>query len=521
MLRRFIAAFKSGLRKGADDVSGYLQLFRMLHWIVALCIIGLFITGLSLHAVAQSLFPSLGWSIFSSKLPVWLLPGRVHSYHLFLATIFLPSIITMLWAYCSYEQLRKPAYIVIFGGALVMIVTGLIMLHPSGPSIIHMSARGVHTIFGLIVLPAMLIYHAVLGLRYGWNNLSQMFAVWRHIKLRLLLVYALLIAFSYCLIMNGIPCSRPWNRLTATLLPEVIDSDVDLWELPWDEAEPLTLRLAGGASFNNGRTDVSLKALHDGRELFLLAEWDDPEKDSQCTPWKRTEDGWERQITDANDENVYFEDQFALAFPVHPDRQFQRLGCTYCCHIDSDRVYGSKFPDSMIDVWHWKAARTDPVGQADDKYWTTADLSAEDVRQHGDPNDGGGYSDNVALGGRFPIFLPDGPAAVVDGAILEPLARKYTLTAAEKIKPGDMVPGIIASVAEGDRGHISCQSRYEGGRWQLYMRRKLDTGSPYDIAFSLGKSHSFGCAAFDRSENRHAYNFSVYELLLEEEGTKK
>ena len=85
-----------------------------------------------------------------------------------------------------------------------------------------------------------------------------------------------------------------------------------------------------------------------------------------------------------------------------------------------------------------------------------------------------------------------------------------------------MIPGIVAAAAEGDRGDIRCLSRHADGRWQLYIRRKLDTerklddGCLSDVTFVPGSAHAFGCAAFDNTSKRHAYGLTPYRLVLEE-----
>jgi hypothetical protein len=166
-------------------------------------------------------------------------------------------------------------------------------------------------------------------------------------------------------------------------------------------------------------------------------------------------------------------------------------------------------------VWHWKATRTDPVGQVDDKYWSEVDFEAKDVGRHGDPKTGGGYNKNISDDGTHPTFLPDDPAAVRQGIIPADRTVEYSEEVAAKIPEGTIIPGIVASPFVGDRGDVLCSSRHEDGRWTVYMSRELDTGSEHDMKFDPGQSYRFGCAVFDRCSKRHAYNLLPYRLVLE------
>jgi hypothetical protein len=373
----------------------------------------------------------------------------------------------------------------------------------------------VHDLSGLVVLPAAFLWHAVRGLSASRAKLPATFHPWANMKLAPLAVFPLVAAFTTCAVLDGLPGTPAGRELAAArILP--LGAESNIVDLPFDKAAPLDIELAGGMGFSSGRTQLTLRALHDETDLFVLAQWDDPSEDRQYMPWKRTADGWQRQVTDQQDESVYYEDKFSLIFPMQADWQFDRFGCAAYCHLGGDRAYGYKGSERPVDVWHWKATRTDPVGQVDDKYWSAVDFKSKDVGRHGDPNDGGGYEKNASQDGSHPKFLPDDFANVTQGIIPTEHAVEYSDKAAERIEAGTTVPGIVASLVLGDRGDISCVSRHEDGRWRLYMRRKLDTGSEHDVKFIPGRGYPFGCAAFDRSSKRHAYNFAVYRLVLEQ-----
>ena len=501
------AATPPGTRQKRPRRTPYPHLFRLLHWVLPASLIVAMASGLSLNAVSQS-----PWSLFSGNLPKGLWSGRIQVIHLMVATVFLPSLVAVLPLYWRRKVRRRATHVALLGGGLAMIASGLVLLGPVGPPSIYWTARAIHFVVGLIVLPVALAWHVYHGVGPLRGALMPAFRPWASPRWRQLLWLVPLVLVAVVLVFSVLPPALVGRQLVAGRIDAVPD---DLAGLPWDEAPPLRVELAGGAGFDRGRTEVTLRALHDGNELFVLAEWNDPTEDRRYTPWEKTDGAWQHRVTSKGDESVYYEDKFSLVFPTVPDWRFERVGCALYCHADSGRPYGYKGADQTVDVWHWKAVRTDPVGQVDDKYWLGFDLEQKNVARHGDPKKGGGYKANAVPGENRPAFLADGPSAVRHGAILSDHALKYTPEAAAGVPAGTVVPGIVAAPFQGDRGDVSCQSRHEDGRWRLFIRRRLDTGSEHDTAFVPGGRYAFGCAAFDHTSNRHAYGLSSYRLVLE------
>ena len=369
---------------------------------------------------------------------------------------------------------------------------------------------------GLVVLPIGFVWHVATGLTKYRGELVPAFRPWARPQWSQLAWFVPLTLLTACLVLGCPLVHPPWRELVARRLSATEANVGDLAELPWHKAAPLRIALAGGAGFDGGKTWVTLRALHDGRQLFVAAEWLDTAEDRQYMPWKKMPGGWKHLVTDPDDENVYYEDKFSLIFPAEPDWRFERFGCAAHCHIGGGRAYGAKGSDRLVDVWHWKATRTDPVGQVDDKYWSQLDFTAKDAGRHGDPAAGGGYRKNISADKKHPAYLPDDPSAVKQGMIPTEHARPYAPERAAAVSAGTIIPGIVAAEFLGDRGDISCFSQHEDGRWRLWLRRKLDTGSDRDVKFVPGRAYPFGCAAFDRCSKRHAYGLSVYRLLLEE-----
>jgi len=115
-----------------------------------------------------------------------------------------------------------------------------------------------------------------------------------------------------------------------------------------------------------------------------------------------------------------------------------------------------------------------------------------------------------------PLFLPDRPESVFHGSFPKSRAMEYTEAAGAAIPLSTIVPGVVTEPFLGDRGDVRCQSRYGDGRWTVWMRRRLDTGSEFDAQIAPGGRYAFGCAAFDHAGKRHAYAPPTFHLVLED-----
>ncbi len=481
----------------------YPFLFRLLHWLLPVATVVLVLTGLSLHATARP-----AWSLCSGTLPAWAWPGRVGLWHLLAALVFTPATVATAVLYGRFWLGRPNVKLWLLLGCLLLAGTGLLLLLPMGPPVVYTTARGLHGLAGLAVVPAALAWHTIEGLTRHRGRLVAAF--WRGPgpRWRPLGAFALLAAGSACLMVNGVPVVAPWRTLEAARLDAAatVGEPVDLAALPWHEARPITVELANGFGFRDGRTTATLRALHDGHRLFLKAEWLDAEEHRRYHPWRRTEDGWEQLDTN--------EDRFSLVFPIQPSPSFDRFGCAASCHAGGGRDYGYKATPRLLDVWHWKATRTDPVGQVDDQYWSVADFERRNVGRLNDPKESGGYESNVSDDRSRPAWLPERLELARDGIIPREHAVEYSPEAAAAVPPGTFIPGIVAEPMTGDRGDVRCVSEHRDGRWRVYIERALDTGSPYDAPFTPGVPISFSAAAFDRTGKRHAYTYTVYRLLL-------
>lgn len=486
----------------------YPLIFRLTHWLLTASTVVLILTGISLHAGSRP-----DWSLSGGKVPDWLWTGRLHYWHLWASLVFAPSILIAAWAYLYHRVQVRFTHIVLLIGGLLLLLSGFFLMNPPRAAWLYASSLWLHAVVGLLVLPIWFLWHTYTGFTRYLSRLVPVFHPWANPRAAPVYGLVLVAMATSCVLMNGWPFAVPWRNLEAN---RVEKTEVDkLTALPWDKAQPLEVQLANGSSFDAGRTRVELRAMHNGDELFVRAAWADDDEDYFYWPWKKTEDGWQHMQTSEKDEYTYYEDKFSLVFPIQQDGDFERFGCAASCHLHEDWGWGFKGTDRWIDVWHWKAARTNPVGQVDDKYWAWVDLNAKDCGRHGDPKETGGYAKNFSDEVEHPLFLPESLNEITKGSFPKEAAVPYSADRAAAIEPGTIVPGVVTEAFVGDRGQVSCVSYYDDGRWVLYIRRKLRTNSAYDVQFVPGHCYAFGCAAFDHAGKRHAHALPTFHLVVE------
>ncbi|MDF1595307.1 MAG: ethylbenzene dehydrogenase-related protein [Acidimicrobiia bacterium] len=291
----------------------------------------------------------------------------------------------------------------------------------------------------------------------------------------------------------------------------------------WAGAPVTTVAVSGGA--NSGGADVSLQSVYSGDTVYFLVSWDDPTESYLRSPWEKQDDGSWAKLKDPNDNggdnNLWYEDKMSIIWNTDSAIEgFESSGCFVMCHAgeDSDaKPYGNKYTAAegqIGDIWHWKSVRN--LHQIDDQYVDSVRYSADTpgAGRHGDPSDGGGYTNNENEDKTLPAFMsPDGGAK--DGS------PGYILDS-EKVEfddslfvAGDRVPGIYKAEFTGDRSDISAEWTYADGTWTVEIARAMTTGSEFDVQFSdMGATYYFGVATFDNAQVRHSFQVGVTPFVF-------
>ncbi|HSH69620.1 MAG TPA: ethylbenzene dehydrogenase-related protein [Deferrisomatales bacterium] len=224
------------------------------------------------------------------------------------------------------------------------------------------------------------------------------------------------------------------------------------------------------------RTDgreVRLRAVTNDERLFLLASWTDPTRSVVKKPWV-----WDA-AAGAYVKGPGDEDRFAMLLPIG-------ASATECM------VSGVSF---VGDLWHWKAARTEPAGYADDQ---TLRMGIKNFRGAETWYGPGG---KTVYGKRYD---DDGTAAFEEQE--EPPTRFA----------GEQVSRYRPQQPDGSRADIRSGAKWQDGRWTLELSRALDTGDPRaDRALAPGEVVQVSVAVFDDCGDMHHATSPLFSLVME------
>jgi hypothetical protein len=190
---------------------------------------------------------------------------------------------------------------------------------------------------------------------------------------------------------------------------------------------------------------------------------------------------------------------------------------------------GSPSGTAVLDLWHWRAARSNPIGRADDQNILSLDFvdstSDDDGGRKGDAGTSVFASQNIVGGnpefvldpgttsGAFafkwddfwttPFYYMTRPDAEQIGPLApNPVQMDWATAATLGYLPseGDTVPRRILRAGAGSRADITAfgtefnpetpDSSY--GVWNVQIQRALDTGNADDIAMVSGNTYEAG-----------------------------
>lgn len=360
-------------------------------------------------------------------------------------------------------------------------------------------------------------------------------------------------AVATSLIVLTDTASRDVLIIAAVPAERVPKLDGDLGDPVWRSAVPVVVQTQQGENFDGtGATRVEMRAVHDGTFAYFAFVWDDPTRSLKHLPLFKKSDGWHllHEQFDIEDEDAYYEDKFAVLLSRSsemPSGGAIHLGPRPLAAKPgglSGRGLHYTTDGSIVDVWHWKAARGGLLGYMDDNYFgapvePTLAESAGKTRYKGgyavDPGKAfyahnfkseppGGYRAAIQ-----PIKLPKDMAKIVlamgridlDPNHGEAEGARWWMTSEEsvaysaaldaRIPVGTVIPGVlIDGEYTGDRADVRCGAHWAAGRWTLEVARRLNTGSQYDIAISSGVF--LWVAAFDHSQTRHTRHLRPIRL---------
>lgn len=305
------------------------------------------------------------------------------------------------------------------------------------------------------------------------------------------------------------------TAVKVTVPPRLDGSNADE---AWKKAPALEVPVAGGTI---GFAVVTLKAVYTNTDIYLLAKWPDKTMNIEHSPYTYDGTKWEKP-------EGPLEDRFAIQWNISV-ANFDKGSCALLCHS------GDRYPDKLprmhtnapgefTDEWHWKAARSNPMGYVDDKYVDYAvDPKDDEAGHHAD----GGvrvYTGNRLKDGA-PSFAWKGPSVGPPPGVSAELAKLFLLDTDKapygSINPltgkpwakGDKVPVAILQVPAGSNADIKVSGVWKEGIWILEMGRALNTKAnavkedkKIDVVFDPSKVYYFGISVFDNAEAaNHAF----------------
>ena len=93
----------------------------------------------------------------------------------------------------------------------------------------------------------------------------------------------------------------------------------------------------------------------------------------------------------------------------------------------------------------------------------------------------------------------------------------YSAEADAAIPVGTIIPGlIITGPYIGDRADVTGGVHWEDGYWTLETRRKIATGSKFDISFEAGEPIYMWVSVFDHTQIRHTRHQRPVRIVFEE-----
>lgn len=330
--------------------------------------------------------------------------------------------------------------------------------------------------------------------------------------------------------------------------PPAMDGDIS--DAVWSMAQPVSVMTSQGGGFGgDGESQIEVRAVHDGKNVYFAFSWADPTRSIKHFPLVKTEAGWRqvRSQSKAEREDQYAEDKFSVLL-TNPTVPIVGAAITLSPHPlpgmpPSASGRGSHFTDGGIaDVWVWRADHGGMVGMVDDAHFgppaqpTTAQMEERQPYYGGfspDPGDACTLDNfKETPDGLLPLWLPRNPAATSaelgevhdssdvgesEGAQwwLEPdEAVDYSPEWDAQLPVGTIVPGVlITCTPSGDIADVHGSARWSAGRWTLEVARPAETGSEMDIPIRSGTM--MWLAAFDHSVARHTRHIRPLTLELE------
>jgi len=252
-----------------------------------------------------------------------------------------------------------------------------------------------------------------------------------------------------------------------------LDGSTD--EPAWRDAAWLLVHLDATNDAPHGPHEAWIAAVTSGDTIYVAVRWPDAAEDRSHKPWVRSDEGWKA--------GPDLEDVLAVGFPISGEFTGSMTSPVEC----------------VWDVWHWKAARTDPAGFAMDK---------SHVHTFTDPKTKG-HDEKLPDGRTLHIRRPEDAGT----SATRPLKAPAGATTGS-------FPQYEAIVPTGSAGDVRARGAWKDGWWTVELSRKLDTGHADDAPFARGGMVPFAIAILDHAVDEHHTASGKLSLAIEERNSR-
>ena len=274
----------------------------------------------------------------------------------------------------------------------------------------------------------------------------------------------------------------------------------------WKKAKVADVHFEGKESFAGKNALVATKAVYTDQEIYFLFSWKDANKSVTKGAWAYDGQKWQHQKGN--------EDRISLLFEINRINNFATKGCAITCHVPDgapnakEGKFGTVTAAEKGDLWHWKAARSDPAGFADDTWLTN--ISEKKGGRKSDAGKGGDTKNMTEDKSMPKYMLAPGKMLAKNGILLA--SDTVEIEDYSAFKTGDTLTYRMPKIPEGSRADIKAESNYANGSWTVMLSRSLDTGHDDDVAFNPRKKYNFAMALFDDSGDEDSYDSEVLTL---------
>ncbi len=290
------------------------------------------------------------------------------------------------------------------------------------------------------------------------------------------------------------------------IVAKVKSAPAGLDDATWEKSKEIVVPFEGKEVFAGQHTSVTTKAVYTNDSIFFLYKWKDANQSITKGAWQYEGGTWIHQKGD--------EDRISMLFEIDRINNFATKGCAIVCHVPEgatnakDGKFGTLSAVEKGDLWHWKAARSDPAGYADDGWLTM--ISEKKGGRMGDKGIGGDKKNITDDKSKPKYMLAPGKSLGKNGILLA--SHSVEITDYSVFKDGDTITYRMPKDFTESFADIKADSLYANGEWTVMLSRKLDTGNPDDTAFNPKRKYNFAMALFDNSSDEDSYDSEVITL---------